>query len=182
MAARLIFRPVTKASWADFEALFEAPGGPKYCWCMAWRASPAEIRASEGQSRKPLLEARVVNGTTIGLIGYLDDQPVAWVSVAPRDTYRELGGPEAVEGDQVWSLACMYVRRKLRGMGLGHELIAAAATFAREHGATVLEAYPVDPASPSYRFMGFVPAFEAAGFTELGLAGSRRHVMRLTLS
>ena len=74
MAARLAFRPVTKASWADFEALFEAPGGPKYCWCMAWRASPAEIRASEGQSRKPLLEARVVNGTTIGLIGYLDDQ------------------------------------------------------------------------------------------------------------
>lgn len=182
MAARLTFTPVTKASWADFESLFEAPGGPKYCWCMAWRGSPVEIRATEGQSRKPLLAVRVQDGITVGLIGYLDDQPVAWVSVAPRDTYRELGGPEAVEGDKVWSLACMYVRRKLRGMGLGHELIAAAATFARERGATVLEAYPVDPASPSYRFMGFVPAFEAAGFTELGMAGSRRHVMRLTLS
>jgi hypothetical protein len=29
--------------------------------------------------------------------------------------------------------------------------------------------------------MGFVAAFEKAGFTHVGAAGSRRHVMRLTL-
>jgi len=46
-------------------------------------------------------------------------------------------------------------------------------------GARVVEAYPVAPDSPSYRFMGFVPAFEKAGFREVGRAGSRRHVMRL---
>jgi hypothetical protein len=39
----------------------------------------------------------------------------------------------------------------------------------------------VAPDSPSYRFMGFVGAFEAAGFTEIEMAGSRRHVMRLAL-
>lgn len=49
-------------------------------------------------------------------------------------------------------------------------------------GASILEAYPVDPASPSYRFMGFIGAFAAAGFEEVEMAGSRRHVMRLTLS
>ena len=47
-------------------------------------------------------------------------------------------------------------------------------------GATVLEAYPVDPDSPSYRFMGFVPSFAEAGFVETGRAGERRHVMQLT--
>jgi hypothetical protein len=44
-----------------------------------------------------------------------------------------------------------------------------------------VEAYPVDEAAPSYRFMGFVPVFAAAGFTEVGRAGTRRHVMRLNL-
>ena len=75
----------------------------------------------------------------------------------------------------------MYMPRQLRGQGLGYQLIDATITHARHAGATVLEAYPVDPASPSYRFMGFVPAFEKLGFTFAGRAGSRRHVMRLAL-
>jgi hypothetical protein len=46
----------------------------------------------------------------------------------------------------------------------------------------VVEAYPVDADSPSYRFMGFVPVFAEAGFAEVGREGKRRHVMRLRLS
>ena len=30
-------REVDAARWSDFERLFEARGGPKYCWCMVWR-------------------------------------------------------------------------------------------------------------------------------------------------
>jgi hypothetical protein len=45
----------------------------------------------------------------------------------------------------------------------------------------VVEAYPVDPDSPSYRFMGFADLFETAGFREVGRAGKRRHVVRLDL-
>jgi len=75
----------------------------------------------------------------------------------------------------------MFVRRDCRGRGLAHELIAAAVEQARKRGATAVEAYPVDPDSPSYRYMGFVPAFRRAGFAEIGMAGSRRHVMRLFL-
>jgi hypothetical protein len=45
----------------------------------------------------------------------------------------------------------------------------------------VIEAYPVDPDSPSYRFMGFVGVFAAAKFEEVGRAGRRRHVMRFTI-
>jgi hypothetical protein len=62
-----------------------------------------------------------------------------------------------------------------------NQLIQAAIDHSRGRGATVVEAYPVDPDSPSYRFMGFVPIFRAFGFEEVGIAGSRRHVMRLTL-
>ena len=149
---------------------------------MAWRATPEEVKAApRGSDRKPLIKQRVDGRTTIGLVGYLAGEPVAWVSIAPRDTYRDLGGPEAEAGETIWSLACMYVQRKLRGQGFGNELVEAAKAYAQKRGATVLEAYPVDPKSPSYRFMGFVPVFERLGFETVGKAGSRRHVMRLAL-
>ncbi|MEO6394458.1 MAG: GNAT family N-acetyltransferase [Devosia sp.] len=128
------------------------------------------------------MHQRVKSGTTVGLVGYLEGEPVAWVSIAPRDTYRgELGGPEAQPAERIRSLACMYVKRQLRKDGLSQELIEAAAAYAKKRGATVLEAYPVSPDSPSYRFMGFVPAFQRLGFKAAGTAGSRRHVMRLAL-
>ncbi|MGV3491608.1 MAG: GNAT family N-acetyltransferase [Devosia sp.] len=182
MPQRLTFKPVTKSTAKDFEALFEATGSPKYCWCMAWRATPDEIKAAKGQARKGQMLGRIADGTPVGLVGYVDGQPAAWVSLAPRDTFRGLGGPEAEAGENIWSLTCMFVPRKNRGEGLGRELLAGAISYAKKRKATVLEAYPVDPDSPSYRHMGFVPLFEGMGFVELGKAGTRRHVMRLTLS
>ena len=83
--------------------------------------------------------------------------------------------------ESVWSIACFYLPRRLRGQGLTRHLIYAALEHAGKKGATVVEAYPVDPDSPSYKFMGLVPSFEALGFKEVGMAGTRRHVMRLVL-
>lgn len=180
-AETLTFRPVTKARWPDFEALFSHRGAPSYCWCMAWRTTPEEAKQHSGAQRKPMMKQRIMAGTPVGLVGYLKDQPVAWVSIAPRDTYRNLGGPQTEEGENVWSLACMYIHRPLRGQGYGLALIEAARAHAAKRGGTVLEAYPVDPESPSYRHMGFVPAFERLGFKLVGTAGSRRQVMRLPL-
>lgn len=176
---KLTFRPVTAETKADFVAVFEGPGGPKYCWCMAWRATKEELKDTSSPSRKKQMLGRIDGGVPVGLVGYLEGEPVAWVSIAPKDTYLRLGGPETKPGEVVWSLACMYARRKLRGQGLAHQLIAAALRHARKEGATIVEAYPVAPDSPSYRFMGFIGAFEAAGFEEIEMAGSRRHVMRL---
>lgn len=149
---------------------------------MAWRADAIERKAApKGSDRKPLMKARVDAGTTVGLLGYIDGAPVAWASIAPRSTYLDMGGPEAEDEEKIWALACMYVARKRRGEGLGNQLIEGAIAYARKRGATAIEAYPVAPDSPSYRFMGVVPAFERLGFKEVGRAGMRRHVMRLTL-
>lgn len=183
-APALTFHPVDAARWPDVERLFESRGGPKWCWCMAWRATPQEVRL-DSTGRKAALHARVRAGVPIGILGYRDGEPVAWCSIAPRESYRPLGGPqdEAPKNEeQVWSMACMFVLRPLRGRGLADRLITAAVEHAQAQGATVVEAYPVDPDSPSYRFMGFVQTFARAGFTEIGRAGSRRHVMRLRLS
>lgn len=177
----LTFRPVTPDTGVDFETLFTAPGGPKHCWCMVWRRSAAEAKHNDPASRQDQIRERIGTGAPIGLLAYSSETPIAWVSIAPRETYRSLGGPPARDGEVVWSLVCFFVPRRLRGRGIMRRLIAAAADYARENGATVVEAYPVDPEAPSYRFMGFVPVFAQAGFDEIGRAGWRRHVMRLAL-
>jgi GNAT superfamily N-acetyltransferase len=178
----LVFRPVTRARWDDLVRLFEARGGPKSCWCMVWRATPQEARRTDGKSRRKALHLRVEQDIPVGILGYLGREPVAWCSIAPRSTFRRLGGPEDPEAERVWSLVCMFVPRGLRGQGVTRRLIEAAMAEARRRGATVVEAYPVDAASPSYRFMGRISSFAALGFEEVGRAGTRRHVMRRRLA
>ena len=58
--------------------------------------------------------------------------------------------------------------RRARGRGVAAALLDAAVAYAREHGATTLEAYPVDagdgriPAANAYH--GTLGMFERAGF------------------
>ena len=184
MQETLAFHELDSDRWGDLERLFESSGGPKYCWCMVWRSMPDVTDRSDRRAKKTALEQRIREGVPVGILGYVDGDPVAWCSIAPRETYRAgLHHSKSVdEPGSVWSLACFFVPRRLRRRGVAKRLLHAAIDHARSKGAAVLEAYPVDPDSPSYRFMGFVPLFEAAGFREVGTAGLRRHVMRLPLA
>lgn len=171
-------RAVDLSNWSDMEALFESKGGPQYCWCMPYRPMPTAERNSR-PAKKAALQERVLQGVPIGLLAYLDGAPVAWCSIAPRETYSGLGGDQQLE--KVWSLACFFIKREYRRQGMMTALIQAACKYARKKRAKYVEAYPVDEDSPSYRFMGFKPVFEAAGFALTGKEGSRRHVMVLQL-
>ncbi|HZP19132.1 MAG TPA: GNAT family N-acetyltransferase, partial [Bauldia sp.] len=115
---------MTSATWAQFEAFFEMPGAPKYCWCMVWRRTSEEAKLRGGAERKKMMHARVAAGNPVGLLAYRKDEPVGWVSIAPRETYRNLGGPPAKDGEKIWSLVCFFVPRRLRGDGLVRDLIA----------------------------------------------------------
>jgi GNAT superfamily N-acetyltransferase len=172
---------LTAERWVDFERLFESRGTLKGCWCMIFRASVhGEVPPPAGPARKRAMRELVVAGVPVGLLGYSDGVPVAWCSVAPRATFRGLAVIGA-QSDPIWSITCFYVRREFRGTGATRQLLRAAIREARAGGAIALEAYPVEPDSPSYRFGGFKPLFEREGFREAGLLGSRRHVMRKTL-
>lgn len=180
MSDKLVVRPVNQESWSDFEALFESRGAPKYCWCMAWRAMPNRTSASSAD-RKAALHQRVKDSVPIGLLGYLDGKPVAWCSVAPRETLRPLKQGQSEQPAGVWSVICFFIRSEHRGRGLARQMLEQAVSLAEKSGAKVVEGYPVDPDSPSYRFMGFVSLFERCGFKVAGKTGSRRHVMRREL-
>jgi GNAT superfamily N-acetyltransferase len=166
MSPKLTVRAVDRTTWSDFDKLFSAKG--------------EELEHTDRKSRKRAMSRRVQRGTPIGLLGYVDSEPVAWCSIAPRSTYVRLisdGTPD----DGVWSIACFFIARAHRKQGITKRMLAAAISHARKRGAKVVEATPVDEDSPSYRFMGFIPMFEEAGFTETGREGTRRHVMRKKL-
>ncbi|RWE78964.1 GNAT family N-acetyltransferase [Mesorhizobium sp.] len=171
------FVEVTQETRGRFETLFEQPGAPKYCWCMAWRHSSREHVQSD--EKKRMMMALIDAGTPVGIVAELDGKPVGWCSVAPRETYRKLSKQQDDSETGIWSIVCFYVPRALRGGRLASALLDAAVDHAFGKGARVIEAYPVDGAAPSYRFMGFRDMFAARGFHEIGTAGTRRHVMRL---
>jgi GNAT superfamily N-acetyltransferase len=117
----------------------------------------------------------------VGLLAYADGEPVGWCSVAPRSTFPALAGVGSPD-EPVWSITCFYLKAEYRRKGLQRMLLEAAMREATMAGAKAMEAYPVEPDSPSYRFGGFIPFFVRAGFREVGRLGSRRHVMRKKLS
>jgi hypothetical protein len=82
----LEFRPVTPERLPDLARFSESHGKFRYCSCMRWRMRSAEFGSSTNQSRVAALDRLVRVGTPVGVLAYLDDEPVGWCSVAPRET------------------------------------------------------------------------------------------------
>lgn len=142
---------------------------------MVWRNMANGKDRSKKDDKKNSLKTYVDQGLPIGILCYDNTEPTAWCAVAPRDSYRNLGGTKT--RDPVWSLVCFFVKKDHRKQGVIRKLIATAEQYAKKNGAAYLEAYPVDKASPSYRFMGFKSTFEASGYHFKQKAGTRRNVM-----
>ncbi len=123
---------VDAARWGDFERLFEARGAPKYCWCMVWRRDENGQSPQGGPARKEAMRRKVAAGGRVGILAYLDGEPSAWCSVAPRASFVRVGGvrPPGEDESRVWSVSCFYVPRRLRRNGLMERLIDAAVSYA----------------------------------------------------
>ena len=115
-------------------------------------------RAKSG--RKAAMASKIRCGTPVGVLANDESgEPVAWCSVAPRQTLAVFPGLEWPEGDRstVWSVTCSYVTSGIRRAGVMSLLVEEAVAHARRNAAAVVEAYPVAPGSPSYRFPASCP-------------------------
>lgn len=182
-------RPVSPGRWGDVAVVMGENGGYSGCWCMFWRLDNQEIHTKTESDNRAALREMIAAGRPIGLLLYQDDQPIAWCQVAPRLDFWRLFHTRGLRlehpGDaSVWSITCVYVTRGARGQGAGRQLVRAAVEYAGQHGASVIEAYPVVDASTGRRTQlssGTVDMFSDAGFTTAAPPAGRRVLMRRLL-
>jgi len=187
-AAKLVIHPATLERWDDLVALFGPRGACAGCWCQWARKPAAEYRRDSGDANRRSLRKRIANGEPVGLLAYLDGEPVGWCAVAPRAALPRLATSRVlapVDERPVWSAPCFFVARTARGRGVTVALLRAAAAYAKQHGADTLEGYPVDPAgartAPTFAWWGLASAFAQAGFREVARRSPTRPIMRRAL-
>ncbi len=181
----LEFQPVTPEHWHDLETLFGKSGAYGGCWCMWWRVTRSEFGKQGNQGNKTTLKAIVDSGEVPGLLAYAAGKPIAWCSVAPREAFPSLERSRTlkrVDDLPVWSIVCFYVAKPYRRKGLMAELLRAAIDYARQHGAKIVEGYPIEPkhddSPPVSTFTGIFSAFQEVGFVEVLRRSENRPIMR----
>jgi len=184
----LAFEPLTPDRWPDIERLFGPNGACAGCWCMYYRQSRPDWKASKGPERKSAFKAVCRKSEhPPGVIAYRGDDPVGWVAVAPRSDYIRLQQSKILvqlDAKPVWSITCFFIHRTARRQGLMEKLIGAAVAFARDEGATIVEAYPKPVAgkeSSGDLFIGTLSTFERAGFRVMAELSEKRVLVRKAL-
>lgn len=179
------FHPVTSQRLPDLAAFSQCHGKFRYCSCMRWRMTSADFRRSSKEQRIAALEDLARAGAPLGILAFHKGDPVAWCSVAPRESYAALERYRAlprIDDAPVWAVTCFFVDRRFRRQGLTCALLKAAVDYARSQNAAIVEGYPVAPDAPSYAYMGSPETFRRAGFTDVTPAGQARRVMRFTVA
>jgi ribosomal protein S18 acetylase RimI-like enzyme len=151
------------------------------------RSGAGPAGTSRGKANRRELKAIVDAGNSPGLIAYHGKVPVGWVSLGPREEFAKLQRSpvmKPVDDKPVWSIICFVVPSRFRGQGVAHSLLQGAIAYARKHGGTLIEAYPVDKQARSNddaMWFGAKSMYDRAGFKEVARRKPERPVVRLKL-
>jgi len=188
MLVAMQVHPLTSERWSDFVALFGPRGACAGCWCMFWRRDRAGFEKGKGAGNRRAMKRLVDRGEVPGLLGYVGERPVAWVSVAPRERYPALGRSRVlkpVDDHAVWSISCLFVARGHRNRGLSTRMLEAAASWVRRQGGRIVEGYPQEPRKErmpdAFAWNGIASSYRRAGFSEVARRSPTRPIMRRRL-
>jgi len=167
------FKPLTTETWGDFEMLFGPKGACGGCWCMNWRFSRSDFEKRKGDRNKLAIHKLVERNEVVGLLAFIGPTAVGWCAVAPREKYIRLERSRVlrpVDDEPVWSVSCFFVEKPYRRKGLSVKLLKATVTYARNEGARIVEAYPIEPKADKlpdvFAWTGILSTFLKAGFRE----------------
>jgi GNAT superfamily N-acetyltransferase len=187
--SELEYHPLTPARWTDFERLFGPRGACAGCWCMFERLTRTQWEQQRGEGNKHAIHAIVESGEVPGLLAYAGGEPVGWCSIEPREAFPSLDRSrllKRLDDQPVWSVVCFFVARGHRGRGVTTGLLRAALAYAREHGARMVEGYPVETRatriSDLSAWHGTASAFLQVGFVEVARPSKTRPIMRYVLA
>lgn len=181
-------KPLTPGRWGDLEKLFGPERGANSgCWCQWTRIARKEWDHLGREGRKERLRTEVRNGSVPGLIAYEEKEAVGWCAIAPRRATPRFNAsritkPVAGTSDETtWAITCFYIAPSHRRTGLMAELIRASVTHAFKHGATAVEACPLDPNRKlmwGEGFVGIASTFAAQGFEVVEQRSATRSLVR----
>lgn len=176
--------PLIPERFGDMEKVFGERGVARGCFCMHWRRPDGGY--GDDRDNRERFRDTALDGPPPGLIGYLDDDPVGWVQVGPRSDFPTLQRSRlfrAVDDTNPWTINCFVVKVGSRRQGVGSGLLEAAIEYAKDSGAAVIEAYPVDGHRESLvdYFTGTLSMFSERGFTEIIRRNDTRPIVRLTV-
>lgn len=185
--------PADAGRWADLETLFGEHGAYAGCWCMFWRLPHPEFNRLKGEGTKLKLRELSASPLPPGILAYADGKAIGWCSIGPREHFQGLERSrilKRVDEKPVWSVVCYFIHKKFRRQGVMEALLRGAIGFARQHGAKIIEGYPIDTHSPLLEgkkltgysgFMGIAAAYRAVGFVEVARASETQAIMRYEL-
>jgi len=176
----LVIKPLTPDLWPSLEDLFGKKGACNGCWCMYWRIGSEYHKRSRDLNRLEFKDI-VEKGSSPGLISFHENVPVGWCQITVKNSLPRLikdykTGTES--SDNVWCIACFYIRSGYRRKGITSALIEYAIEYAKTAGAKILEAYPRNSDSS---YTGYPTTFVKAGFKATGLGKYGRTIMTLEL-
>jgi GNAT superfamily N-acetyltransferase len=183
--------PASPVLWPLIAELFAAGGDPRWCWCQWWRKRNANWTNTTAEENRADLESLAGLEPAPGLVAIRDGRAIGWVGLGPREDFPRLGASRAIPqlpGDAIWCVNCFVVAKDARRRGVAGALLEAAVAYAREHGAAIVEGYPVrtggGKVSAAGLHTGSEGMFERGGFevaaeTTSGIRnGTPRVVMR----
>jgi GNAT superfamily N-acetyltransferase len=186
--AKIKFQELSNETWKDFEELFGEHGACEGCWCMYWRLKHKDYQTNRGINNKKSMKGLVENNQQIGIIMYLDNEPIGWCSVAPRENFIRLENSrilKPIDNKSVWSIVCFFIDKKFRRQGYSKEMLKGVIKITKKKGAKILEGYPHKPKKDNmpaaFAWTGISNSFLSAGFTEVVRRSETRPIMRYYL-
>jgi GNAT superfamily N-acetyltransferase len=203
--AQIAVVPATADRFDDIARVINPTGRAQACWCMHWRAPSKEDITTRADRLRELTERDPAPGMLAyltvagaggsstgdartgdlgtGESGTETSEVAGWLGFSRRSDAGSLQRSRVLpRGDRAawpttWVFMCVTVRAGFRRRGIAQALLDAGADYATAHGATALDAFPVEP-EPGRRvpvssaFVGTVGMFERAGFDRLGPTGA----------
>lgn len=191
--AEIVVRVAGPEDGDAVEAALSGGGDGRSCQCQWWMLTATDFSRTTREEREGMLREQLTRTPGPGLVATVDGTAAGWARVGPRPEQPRLArtrafaraSPEPWDDPAVWALTCFSVRREHRSRGVSTRLLHAAIDRARDGGARMLEAYPVDTAvadaTPNELYHGVLSTFLAVGFREVARTHPHRAVVTLAL-
>lgn len=170
-----------ETNFKDYETLTSCESGGG-CYCAFWHQKISSMQEWDTRKKEnPELNRQIVldkvkTGYHVGVLVYLENELLAWISVGPLPDYYWTWKRVAQLGEDAKNVAgitCLTIAPKFRNQGLQSQILEELKIYGKEKGWKTIEGYPFDESAlEKYKqdviWPGLPKGFTKAGFERSG--------------